>query len=79
MATLTVEINSDQELSVLQALLKRLDLKYTIDDESWAKNLLAAEAKGIKAGLADIENGLVYTHEEVKLRIDQKLQNFRNK
>jgi len=79
MTTLTIEIDKEQDLSVLQALLKRLDLKYTIADEVWTEDLSDAEIDGIKAGLSDIENGRVYTHADVKSRINQKLQNFRNK
>jgi len=76
MTTLTVEIDKEQDLSVLQALLKRLDLKYTIEDETWAKQLSGAEIEGINAGLSDIESGRTYTHEEVKSRIDQKSESY---
>ena len=79
MTTLTVEIDKEQDLSVLQALLKRLDLKYTIEDETWTENLSEGEIEGINAGLDDIENGRIYSHEEVKSRIDQKLESFRKK
>ncbi len=79
MTTLTVEIDKIQDLTVLQALLTRLELKYTIEEEDWVKDISDAEIAGIKAGLADIEAGRVYSHKEVSDRINQKLQNFRNK
>jgi len=78
MTTLTVEIEKKQDLTALQATLNKLGLKYTVD--TGRDNTLSdAEMEGIKAGLADIENGRVHTHAEVKARIDQKLQDFRNR
>lgn len=78
MTTLTVEIEKKQDLTALQATLNKLGLKYTVDTGQ-DHTLSDAEMEGIKAGLADIENGRVHTHAEVKARIDQKLQDFRNR
>lgn len=77
MVTLTVEIDQEKDLPVLQALFNRMDLKYHIDNEDYV--LSEAELEGINAGLADIEAGRVYTNEEVKKRIEQKINSLRNR
>ncbi len=73
MTTLTVEIDKERDLPVLQALLSRMGLNFQIsDDDDWG-NLSNAEIEGIKAGLEDIKAGRTLSHEEVMLRIDKKL------
>jgi predicted transcriptional regulator len=72
MATLTVEIDKDRDLPVLQALLSRLGLKYKIDEEDWG-DLSDAEIEGIKAGLEDVKAGRIHSHADVMARIDKKL------
>jgi predicted transcriptional regulator len=76
MTTLTVEIDKEKDLPVLQALLNRLELKYHIDNEDY--NLTDAELEGINAGLEDIKAGRVHTVSEVKTRIAQKISRLRN-
>lgn len=77
MVTLTVEVDQEKDLPVLQALLNRLDLKYHIDDEGYVMS--NAELVGINAGLADLDAGRTYSHDQVKQRIDQKIARLRNR
>ena len=72
MAMLTVEIDKERDLPVLQALLNRLGLNYRIDDEDWG-GLSDAEVEGIKAGLEDIKAGRIHSHADVMARIDKKI------
>jgi hypothetical protein len=72
MTTLKVEIDKEQDLQVLQVLLIRLGLKYNIEDNEWA-GLSVAEVEGIKAGLKDREAGRVYSHSDVRERLNKKL------
>lgn len=76
MTTLTVEIDKEKDLPVLQALLDRLDLKYHVENDNY--KLSDAELEGINAGLADLDAGRVHTMTEVKSRISQKIKNFRS-
>jgi predicted transcriptional regulator len=76
MVTLTVELDQEKDLPVLQALLNRMDLKYHIDNEDYV--ISNAELEGINAGLADLEAGRTYSHDQVKQRIDEKISQLRN-
>ncbi len=81
MTTITVEIEKDQDLSVIEAALSELGLKYHVnesDDEDWG-DLSDAEIEGIKAGLADSEAGRVHSHEYVMAEIEQQIEEFRKR
>ncbi|HEY4324610.1 MAG TPA: hypothetical protein VGN20_11510 [Mucilaginibacter sp.] len=80
MATLTVEIDKERDLPVLQALLDRMGLEYEVeeDNEDWG-DLPEAAIEGIKAGLADSEAGRTLPHDEVMARIDKKFKSLANK
>ena len=56
-----------------------MGLKFHIEeDEDWGD--LSEEAiESIKVGLADIEAGRVYTHEEVMARMAERLKEWRAK
>jgi hypothetical protein len=73
MTTLTVEIDKDRDLPVLQALLNRMGLKFNLEDSEWG-DVTEAEIEGIKAGLEDLEAGRLHTHADVISKIDQKLE-----
>ena len=73
MTMLTVEIDKERDLPVLQALLTRMGLKFQLEDvDDWG-DLSKAEIEGIKAGLEDVKAGRVRTHAEVMSYIDKKL------
>jgi predicted transcriptional regulator len=80
MTTVTVEINKEQDLPALEAVLSKMGLKFHVEEEENEWGDLPEEAiEGIKAGLADIEAGRVHTHEYVMAEIDKKIKNFRKK
>jgi len=80
MTTVTVEIDKQQDLPALEAVLSKMGLKFHIeeDDDEWGE--IPEEAiEGIKAGLADIEAGRVHTHEEVMAYMNQKYGHLKRK
>jgi len=80
MTTVTVEINKEQDLPALEAVLSKMGLKFHVEeeDDEWG-DLSEHEIESIKAGLADIEAGRIHTHEEVMARMDQRLKEWRSK
>jgi hypothetical protein len=72
MTTLTVEIDKERDLPVLEALLGRMGLKFRIADDDW-EGLSEPEIEGIKAGLEDLKAGRTLSHADVMSRIDKKL------
>ena len=79
MATLTVEIDKEKDLPALEAVLSKMGLKFTIDeDEDWG-DLPEEAIEGIKAGMADVEAGRVHTHDEVMAFMAEKLSRLRAK
>lgn len=80
MTTLTVEIDKERDLPVLQALLNRMNLNFKLeeDDDDWG-DLPEAAIEGIKAGIEDIKAGRVHTHAEVMAYMEEKLNHLRAK
>ncbi|MDB5130706.1 MAG: hypothetical protein JWR02_455 [Mucilaginibacter sp.] len=78
MTTLTVEIDKERDLPVLQALLSRMGLKFQVEDENddWG-DLPEAAIEGIKAGLEDFKAGRIYTHEEAMAQINEKINSHK--
>jgi hypothetical protein len=80
MTTLTVEVDKEKDLPVLQALLSRMGLKFEVEeeDDDWG-DLPEAAIEGIKAGLADVKAGRTHSHEYVMAEMDKKIVGFRKK
>jgi predicted transcriptional regulator len=82
MATITVEIDKERDLPELQAVLKRMGLKFHINEntdddvDDWG-NLPEAAIEGIKAGLADAEAGRTHSHEYVMAYMEEEMAKFR--
>lgn len=72
MTTLTVEIDKERDLPVLQALLNRMGLKFQLEEDEWG-DLSQSEIDGIKEGLEDSKAGRTLSHGDVMTRINQKL------
>jgi predicted transcriptional regulator len=72
MATLTVEIDKDRDLPVIEALLSSMGLEFELKDNEWA-DLSEPEIEAIKEGLEDIKAGRTLSHADVMARIDKKL------
>jgi predicted transcriptional regulator len=73
MTTLTIQIDKEKDLSALEEVLHRLGLNYQVQDNDWA-GLSEVEIEGIKAGLADVEAGRTFTHDEAVNRMANKLK-----
>ena len=82
MTRLTIEIEKEQDLPVLQDFLNRMGLKFDLedddDDDDWG-DLPEEAIEGIKAGLADAEAGRTHSHEYVMAEMDKKIAEFRRK
>jgi len=79
MATLTVEIDKERDLPVLQALLDRMGLEFEVDDDDDWGHLPEAAIEGIKAGMADVAAGRTHSHEYVMAYMEEKLNLLRTK
>jgi hypothetical protein len=79
MTTLKVEINQEEDLPILKALLNRMGLNFTVSENDWDRNLSQDEIEGIEAGLNDYREGRVHSHQDVLEIVKQKLDNFKNK
>ena len=75
MTTITVEIEKDNDLPALEAALRKLGLKYRVDenDEDWG-DLSEAEIEGIKEGIADSAAGRIHSHKHVMNHINAKIK-----
>jgi hypothetical protein len=79
MATLTVEIDKEKDLPALEAVLSKMGLKFTIDeDDDWG-DLPEEAIESIKAGIADMEAGRTHSHEYVMAEMDRKINEFRKR
>ena len=80
MTKLTVEIQKDEDLPALEAVLKQMGLKFELeeDDDDWG-DLSDAEIEGIKAGIADIDAGRTHSHAEVMANMEERLNKLRAK
>ena len=76
MTRLTVEIEKEQDLPVLQDFLNRMGLKFDLeedgDDDDWG-DLPEEAIEGIKAGMEDFKAGRVYTHSEAMAQINEHI------
>lgn len=79
MTILTVEIDTEKDLTALQAVLSNMGLKYQLEDEDDWGDIPEEAIEGIKAGLADIEAGRTHTHEEVMAHMQKSLDRLRAK
>jgi hypothetical protein len=82
MTKLTVEINKEEDLPELEAILTRMGLKFNVaddeEDDDWG-DLPEAAIEGIKAGLEDAEAGRTHSHEYVMAEMNKKIAEFRKK
>jgi predicted transcriptional regulator len=79
MATLTVEIDKERDLPVIQALLDGMGLEFNLEedeDDDWG-DLHDAAIEGIKAGLANSKAGRTLPHADVTAMIDEMFNRYR--
>ena len=78
MTTVTVEINKEQDLPALEAVLSKMGLKFHVEEgeDDWG-DLSEYEIEILKAGIADSEAGRTHTNDYVMDRIHKKLNNLK--
>jgi hypothetical protein len=80
MITLRVEVEEEKDLSVLRKVLTELGFKFSFDEKEHVfESLSDAAIYGIQQGLNDLENGRVYSHDDVKSRLNDKISEMRVK
>ena len=76
MATLKIEIAEEKDLSTVEAFLRKMHIKYSVEDEE-LDDLPEEAIVGINAGLDDIKAGRVYTHEQVVAHLANRMNELR--
>ena len=72
MTTVTVQIDKEKDLQIVEAMFNNLGLKYETEDE-WG-DLSERQIEILKASIEDSEAGRVITHEEAMARISAKIK-----
>jgi len=72
MTTIKIEIDEEKDLPVLAKVLTDLGFSFSLENDDWG-NLPDAAITGIRAGLEDLNNGNVVSHDEASKHIAQRL------
>jgi hypothetical protein len=78
MKQLKINIKDNKYLFMLE-LLKSMDFVSIVDENDWYQNLSPQDKKNIENGVNDLENGKIFSHEEVMLLAKQKISTLKNK
>ena len=76
MTTLKIEVNEEKDLSILTKILADMGLSFSLESSQWVD---VPELTGVNAGLKDLAEGKIYTHEEASSRIAKKLKELSGK
>ena len=76
MKQLTINIK-DNKYSFFLELIKSMDFVSIADNEDWYESLSANDKKSIQKGIEDIENGRIYSHEEVMALAKKKIADLK--
>ncbi|MCF0050292.1 hypothetical protein LXM25_09505 [Dyadobacter sp. LJ53] len=80
MTTIKIEIEQDNDVSLLKKVLTELGFKFILENEDLESSELSErEMIGINAGLQDVQEGRVFSHEYAKSRIEDKISQLRVK
>lgn len=71
MNTITVHPENENQVHLLQALLKELKIKFEINNQEKTLKLTDFEKKLIQEGLEDVKNGRVISSEEARKRAEE--------
>ena len=79
MATMKIQVEREEDLTMLEKVLADLGLKYSIEESVQSSDVtLSGEAlKGIYAGIEDLEEGRVLSHSEAMERFEFKIAQLR--
>ena len=78
MKKLTVNIE-ENKYSFFVELIKSMDFVSIENDEDWYENLSHSVKKNIQKGIDDIENGNVFSHNEVMTLAKSRIAALKNK
>jgi len=80
MTTIKIEIEQENDISMLTKVLTDLGVNFTLENSDIEPFAIGEqEMVGINAGLKDVQEGRVYTHEYAMSRIEDKLSQLRLK
>jgi hypothetical protein len=80
MTIMKIQIEKDQDLTALKAVIEDLGLRYSIEEaEKFVTSIPAEALEGIHAGLNDLQEGRVLSHNQAMERIAQKIDQMRVK
>ncbi|MCF0064061.1 hypothetical protein MUK70_27675 [Dyadobacter chenwenxiniae] len=80
MTTIKIEIEQENDVSLLKKVLTELGFKFILENEDLESSELSErEMIGINAGLQDVQEGRVFSHEYAKSRIEDKISQLRVK
>jgi predicted transcriptional regulator len=78
MKKLTINIE-ENKYSFFLELIKSMDFVSIENEEDWYENLSSSEKKNIQKGIDDIENGRVFSHNEVMTLAKKRIAALKNK
>ena len=78
MKKLTINIEENKYLFFLE-LIKSMDFVSIENEDDWYGNLSFSEKKNIQKGIDDIENGRVFSHNEVMTLAKKRIAALKNK
>ncbi|MNK21016.1 hypothetical protein D3C87_392670 [compost metagenome] len=71
MSTITLHNESENQLKLIEALLKELNIKFEVSKKDSIIKLTDFEKKLIQEGLDDVKNGNVISSEEAQKRAEE--------
>jgi hypothetical protein len=78
MKKLTINIE-ENKYSFFLELIKSLDCISLENEEDWYENLSLSEKKNIQKGIDDIDNGRIFSHNEVMTLAKKRIAELKNK
>jgi hypothetical protein len=78
MKKLTINIE-ENKYSFFLELIKSMDFVSIENEEDWYENLSFSEKKNIQKGIDDIENGRIFSHNEVMTLAKKRIAALKNK
>lgn len=78
MKKITIHIE-DTKYAFFLELIKSMDFVSIEKDIDWYENLSFSEKKNIQKGIDDIENGRVFSHDEVMTFAKNKIEALKNR
>jgi hypothetical protein len=78
MKKITINIE-EKKYSFFLELIKSMDFVSIENEDDWYENLSYSEKKNIQKGIDDIENGRIFSHNEVMTLAKKRIAALKNK